>query len=191
MVIIILGILAAIAIPLFMNQQKSAMRSTLESDVRNSVATVLDATKGRPSFENAPTTFTPGIGSQVIAGDHPEVAGAFMIYGFSVDAGDYAYCYDSSKGKADESYCPESGTPAEEAAEADAENGNEACFSADGTDSAYLAGFDGGFWYADWDDFYADRAGYWDSTWGGGCVGEWQRGYNDQISGNEYSPFGE
>ena len=39
-VIVIIGILAAIAIPLFLNQQKKAVDSSLKSDVKNAATTI-------------------------------------------------------------------------------------------------------------------------------------------------------
>jgi type IV pilus assembly protein PilA len=39
-VIVIIGILAAIAIPIFLNQQKAAVDATVKSDVRNTVSNV-------------------------------------------------------------------------------------------------------------------------------------------------------
>ena len=39
-VIVIIGILAAIALPIFLNQQKAAIQASVKSDVRNAVAAV-------------------------------------------------------------------------------------------------------------------------------------------------------
>lgn len=54
-VIVILGVLAAIALPIFLNQQKAAAESRVKSDVRNSVG-ALTNTKKAPSF-NTETEF--------------------------------------------------------------------------------------------------------------------------------------
>ena len=39
-VIVIIGVLAAIALPIFLNQQKAALNAAIKSDVRNTVAAV-------------------------------------------------------------------------------------------------------------------------------------------------------
>jgi type IV pilus assembly protein PilA len=48
-VIVIIGILAAIAIPIFLNQQKAAMQARVKSDVRNTITHVNDAMINQPS----------------------------------------------------------------------------------------------------------------------------------------------
>jgi type IV pilus assembly protein PilA len=53
-VIIIIGILAAIAIPIFLNQQKAALDAQVKSDVRNTVSNVALYEVTNPSA----TTFT-------------------------------------------------------------------------------------------------------------------------------------
>ena len=39
-VIVIIGVLAAIALPIFLNQQKAALNASIKSDVRNAVVAV-------------------------------------------------------------------------------------------------------------------------------------------------------
>jgi type IV pilus assembly protein PilA len=64
-VIIIIGILAAIAIPIFLNQQKAALDAQVKSDVRNTVSNVALYEVTNPSATTFPTT---GAGSiQVVA----------------------------------------------------------------------------------------------------------------------------
>lgn len=200
-VIIIIGILAAIAIPLFLNQQKSAHRASLQSDVKNSVGQVMDATKGSGPFEGAPTVYTGE--SRVLALDHPSGdPHSYLIAGYSNAAGT-GMCYDSTNGKVNEENCP-SPNPAEEQADAntDAEESGSApdeCF-ADG-DSAYAWAFDFArqqpwifgddesprFPYAasSVNDFEEITGAPFTSVWGTGCYGEFDRGYND---GNSMTP---
>lgn len=59
-VVVIIGILAAIAIPIFMNQQKSGIKATMKNDLRNaqnSIATVLIK---KPSAEHIFVTTSSG-----------------------------------------------------------------------------------------------------------------------------------
>ncbi|MGP4993735.1 hypothetical protein [Glutamicibacter ardleyensis] len=70
-VILIIGILAAIAIPAFLNQRKSAVDSSAESDIRN-VATAIETAavkvKGQVAtitVSDADVTLTPATGDPV------------------------------------------------------------------------------------------------------------------------------
>ena len=62
-VVIIIGILAAVAVPIYLNQRKSAWRSSVESDVKNaSLALETYSTQHNGSFSGIKTgtTFTAG-----------------------------------------------------------------------------------------------------------------------------------
>jgi type IV pilus assembly protein PilA len=48
-VVVIIGILAAIAIPIFMNQQKSAIKAGIKSDVKNTYSNVVTALAKNPT----------------------------------------------------------------------------------------------------------------------------------------------
>lgn len=51
-VVVIIGILAAIAIPIFLNQQKAAIMASVKSDVRNNVTAVATALTKSPYASN-------------------------------------------------------------------------------------------------------------------------------------------
>ena len=61
-VVIIIGILAAVAIPIYLNQRKAAWNSTIQSDVKNAslvVETAMTANNGK--FDNGwAGTYSPG-----------------------------------------------------------------------------------------------------------------------------------
>jgi prepilin-type N-terminal cleavage/methylation domain-containing protein len=57
-VILIIGVLAAIAIPVFLNQQKAAVKSSIKSDVHNTVANVALAVSQGKSPESAEPVYT-------------------------------------------------------------------------------------------------------------------------------------
>lgn len=50
-VVIILAVLAAIAIPIYLNQRRSAYDATVESDLRNLIPAVAAVATGRADFE--------------------------------------------------------------------------------------------------------------------------------------------
>lgn len=63
-VVVIIGILAAIAIPIFTNQQKTAIKSSVKSDVRNTVSSIATALTKNPtasSFTGYEQASTPPI----------------------------------------------------------------------------------------------------------------------------------
>ena len=76
-VIVIIGILAAIALPIFLNQQKAAIAAGVKSDVRNTLTNVATFLVTNPTATNAQLTdattgvkvVTTGTDSVVVAGD--------------------------------------------------------------------------------------------------------------------------
>ncbi|WP_324287802.1 type IV pilin protein [Microcella daejeonensis] len=97
-VVIIIGILAAIAIPVFLNQRESAWRAEVESDLKNAALAAetfavensgsytgldLDALE-EEGFEasNALTDFTvtPAAGNYTIVAEHPDLGGDTLTY---------------------------------------------------------------------------------------------------------------
>ena len=95
-VVVIIGILAAIAIPIFANQQKSAIVSGVKSDVKNtntniatalvksptaaSVATLVGATAGTPVTQSAAAALTQKAIVVSDANTTIEIAGAWNTY---------------------------------------------------------------------------------------------------------------
>ena len=65
-VVVIIGILAAIAIPIFANQQKSAISAGLKSDVKNANTQIATLLVKAPT---AASVATPAIGSAVAGAD--------------------------------------------------------------------------------------------------------------------------
>lgn len=122
-VVIILGILAAIAVPIYLNQRKAAWRGSVESDVRN-ISTVMETAladengdynkitmSGGESCSNTDCTFTQGnagkIGKNTVtisSGNKVQVTisrpGKYMtVDGWNDGIGDdYHYYYYGSTG---------------------------------------------------------------------------------------------
>jgi type IV pilus assembly protein PilA len=112
-VILIIGILAAVAIPVFLNQQKTAIRSTVQSDVKNTVSEValFNSVVTSPTAANNVSSIVPGEAKKATATTPGTVASnsnlvivAFNAQGnYSVRATNnstgYAYQFNSSTGK--------------------------------------------------------------------------------------------
>ena len=112
-VVVIIGILAAIAIPIFLNQQKAALAGTVKSDVRNTLSNValyLTKSPNAASSEldvvksgNSPATGT-GVGNFLIVNTAENVVrvnGGSTNYRVTGRNPDIAgtYLYDSTTGK--------------------------------------------------------------------------------------------
>jgi len=102
-VVAIIGILAAIAIPLFLNQRNSARNASVESDIRNA-ATVLETAYTRDGAYPATNTdlTTEPYGANISQGNGVLVTvsgdgASFVIVGCNGEAGDVFY-YDSAAG---------------------------------------------------------------------------------------------
>jgi len=90
-VIVIIGILAAVAIPIFLNQQKAAIDSTVKSDVRNTVTNVaLELTKSTDLttvLENVKTVETDNGNHITVSNDGAVADGNYFVQGYN-DKGD-------------------------------------------------------------------------------------------------------
>lgn len=118
-VVIILGILAAIAVPIYLNQRKSAWNATTESDVKNASLvvesagtsnggrydglSVKDATGGKCT---STCTITDGTNDyKVTVSDHVALTFAFTADGYTIDGTNSSasnlthYQYSSDTGK--------------------------------------------------------------------------------------------
>ena len=96
-VVVIIGILAAIAIPIFMNQQKSAIAASLKSDVKNtntSVATFLAKNPTAEDVSAAPVVRTEGNTVTVSGGWD-----SYTIRAVNLDGAPNCFWFRSSEGK--------------------------------------------------------------------------------------------
>lgn len=100
-VVVIIGILAAIAIPVFLNQQKAARRAGVESDVRNA-AVVMETAYTQSNAYPATTAELAAFAPKYSPGDGllVTVSGStYVIEGCNIADGADSYIqYDSSKG---------------------------------------------------------------------------------------------
>lgn len=101
-VIVIIGILAAIALPIFLNQQKAAIDGTVKSDVRNTVSNVallLTETPTAADLSAAEVVATDG-NTVVVNGSWQD----YTVVGYNANGGDFnsagnGYTFDSTTGK--------------------------------------------------------------------------------------------
>ena len=119
-VMIIIGILAAVAVPIYLNQRKAAWNSTIQSDVKNAslvVETAMTANNGKFDTSWA-DTYGPGPAKKNLGSSDQEVtvskdvtitiaAGEdtnnYTITGSDTNGGTKQYTYDSSTGEISES----------------------------------------------------------------------------------------
>ncbi len=127
-VVIIIGILAAIAVPIYLNQRKSAWNASVESDVKNAslvMETVLannngsyvvGSTTGDTASGNNDTSSTPmkidGNEITISSGNYIQIvngtdstgkktdSSTYIIYGWNKNSGTKAYEYSSANGGA-------------------------------------------------------------------------------------------
>ena len=128
-VVVIIGILAAIAIPIFLNQQKEAMNASLKSDVHNAVIAIASSGRvlkagqteeyisyGDPAnpeeyfFSNqAPDVNSTDINHLVLEPlylhyvDQNSTPDGYGVYGFNRNG--YEYCYNSITMKSGDDVC--------------------------------------------------------------------------------------
>ena len=102
-VIVIIGVLAAIALPIFLNQQKAALNASIKSDVRNAVAAVMTELVKTPTADAA--TITAAVAaSPKSAGNTVYSWGKWDTYGvggYRTDTGgtEGSFQFDSMNGK--------------------------------------------------------------------------------------------
>lgn len=110
-VILIIGVLSAIALPIFLNQQKEASKASVKSDVRNSVTQVATYLVSHPSDNAVALQAAEGAGSIKLTVTKDNVitieegtggpgSGIYKVKGVSGDTtvtGDYVY--DSTTGQ--------------------------------------------------------------------------------------------
>lgn len=117
-VVIIIGILSAVAVPIYLNQRKAAWNSTIQSDVKNAslvVETAMTANNGK--FDNGwAGTYSPGKAKLGTSDQEITVSkdvtiviakGAdsnnYTITGTDSNSGTKRYTYDSANGAISES----------------------------------------------------------------------------------------
>ena len=97
-VVIIIGILSAVAVPIYLNQRKAAWNSTIQSDVKNAslvVETAMTANNGK--FDNGwAGTYSPGNAKGADSNN-------YTITGTDSNSGTKQYTYDSANGAISES----------------------------------------------------------------------------------------
>lgn len=108
-VVIIIGILAAVAVPVYLNQRKSAWNSQTESDVKNASLVVETATtSNNGKIPTLPATCGPTgcdiSGNKVTVTDGVKLEftskdNTYTIKGTNENSGTKVYTYDSSTGK--------------------------------------------------------------------------------------------
>lgn len=113
-VVIIIGILAAVAVPIYLNQRKSAWNSTIESDVKNAslvVETAMTANngkydtswsgtykEGKKTLGSSDQEVTVSKGVEITIAVNKSDSNAYTITGKDNNAGTKVYTYDSSLG---------------------------------------------------------------------------------------------
>lgn len=125
-VILVIGVLAAIAIPMFLNQRRSANDAAVQSDIRNAsiaaenwmVKNPHDATPSQQLFVGPTKANYGGQEFTVSKGVHLEIVnfgrqnrshiGAYVIYAYHEDGNQYKECnklrYSSNEGGYSDSY---------------------------------------------------------------------------------------
>ena len=91
-VIVIIGILAAIAIPVFLNQRKKGVDASLKSDLKNAATAVETWNTDNPSTVIADASVTaPNPGTGALAGFKPSPGNTIKLKG-STTVGVYTLC---------------------------------------------------------------------------------------------------
>jgi type IV pilus assembly protein PilA len=100
-VIVIIGVLSAIALPLFLNQQKAAMEATLKTDVRNAAAVMhTESIKKAGQFPSyLPSYDTQSENNQIVLDKAKSNTQAFCLSGTSTELPGVKYYYSSLAGK--------------------------------------------------------------------------------------------
>ena len=107
-VIVIIGVLAAIALPIFLNQQKAAIAAGVKSDVRNTVGAVATALVKVPTATAILTTGTPTATQVLVAPVVSDTAtvvtiagkwDTYTVAGINTGYDSTYYVFDSKTGK--------------------------------------------------------------------------------------------
>jgi type IV pilus assembly protein PilA len=113
-VVVIIGILIAIAIPLYLNYQKGAKNKSASSDVRNAVAVLEQCYNDGSAYPAAGALGTAGADVTVTCGTTTAkvksssgnvlsvspLTNGYLVVGKAGDPGDKTYCYSSLAGGA-------------------------------------------------------------------------------------------
>lgn len=106
-VVVIIGILVAIAIPLYLNYRQGAANKSLESDVRNAAPLVEQAyasSNNYPATDTAFQALSPHVGDGTTLTYKLLTAGGYCIQGANSNA-DGNYYYSSATGKISKTSC--------------------------------------------------------------------------------------
>jgi prepilin-type N-terminal cleavage/methylation domain-containing protein len=97
-VVVIIGILAAVAIPVFATQQKEGIKGTVKSDVRNTTGNVVQFLTKTPTASDVSGTKIVSSADNVIAvsGDWQD----YTVRGKNAAVNDWCWVYSSKTGKA-------------------------------------------------------------------------------------------
>lgn len=100
-VVVIIGILAAIAIPIFANQKKSAMEATLKADMKNAAIVMqTEATKNKGKFTSwIPSYDTQSTNNQISLDRSKSNSQVFCLTGANTELANVKYSYSSAEGK--------------------------------------------------------------------------------------------
>lgn len=100
-VVVIIGILASISIPIFLNQQKAAVGATVKADVRNTVtniaryltsspfATTVNTAANKVITDGNTIAISGSWSSYTVTGSNPDKLGASWSYRFTSSTGQY------------------------------------------------------------------------------------------------------
>ena len=177
-VVVILAILAAIAIPIFANQQIEAIKASVKSDVKNTGTSLASTLGARPADMSQLT----GVVKVTSRDNHVGISGEwdeYVVAGSNPNVPNFVYCFDSTTGKSGEDQCG--------GMQVEVPEGTEECFSSADMWSAYDVGYD-----------YAGQLIYYGETpilseaiamseWGAACDPEVERGFNDAVNGSGYN----
>lgn len=104
-VVVIVGILAAIAIPLFAGQQTEALKAGIKTDVRNTVGAIAEHMTSDPFVSDLSTAGVTAVSSE---GNLLTVGGSwdnYRVQGRNAALEGVNFCYTSITGKTTESDC--------------------------------------------------------------------------------------
>lgn len=104
-VVVIIGILAAIAIPLFAGQQEAALKAGIKTDVRNTVGAVAEYMTSDPFVSDLSTSGVTAVSSE---GNLLTVSGSwddYRVQGRNAALEGVSFCFTSITGKTTEGDC--------------------------------------------------------------------------------------